>query len=159
MLLSLLLLPPSLAADLEGTWELDLQASDSMDRIMSLRGTPWYLRKLADTLPVTQTISVEGDQVVIEAHSVFKDLTMTLQVDGVTRSQPGVAEGQILVRSYWGPDGSLVSVSNLELSNGQQGTITSTRSVSADNQSMNVLFTLEAPGMATLEARRVFHRR
>ena len=160
LFLALALLPSrSLAGGLEGTWELDLQASDSMDEIMRLRGTPWHLRKLADTLSVTQTISVDGDRVVIKAHSIFKDMTMELKVDGVRRRETGVIEGEILVRHFWGPDGSLVSESSMELVNGQQGTITSTRYVSPDLQTMIVLFILENPGAQPLRARRIFRRR
>ncbi len=53
-----------------GTWELDLKASDSMDRILELQGVNFLARQLVKNFKVTQTIERQGDKILFTVKNV-----------------------------------------------------------------------------------------
>jgi len=155
LLAALLLAAPAWAGDLQGTWEIDLKASDSLDPLLKAQGVSWVKRKAANGLKVTQTLARDGDQVTLSVVSSASSRDETLSVDGELRTVEG-ENGTMQVRHSWDGD-VLVTVQETETPEGT-ATVTTRREASDDGATLTQRITLQTPGGETITVDRIFRR-
>jgi len=160
-LLSLLLsLSPAWGApaDYDGAWSLDRAASGDVEDLMVLQGASFLERKAAASVSVVQTITATDAKVTLDIDSSIKDKVEVLEMDNTPRQQTTDKGGSMTVRHYWGDAGEMISVADVPLADGR-GTMTTTRTVSADGGTMTQRITLAPVGGAPVAVDRVFRRR
>ncbi len=115
------------AVNIEGIWELDRAASDSLVELVTLCGAPRTICMIAATQGLTLTISVEEDRLFIRQCSGVGDTDRRVVPDGAWRAEttPGGEEEQ--TRYSWSPDGCFVEQVRTTLGDGAQATLTTTR--------------------------------
>ncbi len=153
--LALTLLPAdalAAPADFNGTWVLDLSASDSPEEFMKAQGVSLLVRKAAASMVVTQAYTASDAAVTIAVSSSAKDETQQLTVDNTPRTVEG-ENGPATARHYWADDGALVSEIALTMASGDAGNITTRRSISG--ATMTQVITL-VTGDETVTMKRVF---
>ena len=148
---ALLLATPAVAGDLQGTWIVDLKASDSVGPLLKAQGVSLVKRKAADSISVTQTYARSGDEVTLTVVSAAGTQVDTLQVDGQTRTVEG-DRGPAQVQHRWDGD-VLVTVQASEAA-----TVTIRREASDDGATLTQHIVLEQPGEAKVTVDRVFRK-
>lgn len=101
-LLLALAAPPAHAApgDFDGTWVLDLSASDSMDPLLKAQGVSAMKRMAAAALVVTQRITASASSVRLVVESKANNTDNTIAMDGSAHTEKGPA-GDIVARDRW----------------------------------------------------------
>lgn len=158
-LLSFMLSLPSVAwADgLDGTWVLDLPASDSNDPLLAAQGVSWVARQAAKHMVITQVIDDHGYHVLIDLKNWARTYHYDLRVDGVARTET-LEDGRSAIamhRRY--ADGSVVSEMRIAISDGRAGDMTIHRKLQDGGRTMLQTTTWAEPGKAPLVIRRIFH--
>eukprot|EP01123_Difflugia_compressa_P011446 TRINITY_DN4564_c0_g1_i1.p1 TRINITY_DN4564_c0_g1~~TRINITY_DN4564_c0_g1_i1.p1 ORF type:complete len:145 (+),score=35.51 TRINITY_DN4564_c0_g1_i1:27-461(+) len=59
---------------LNGTWELDLKASEPIDEILEAQGVGWAKRKVISGLAITETITITPNNVTINKQTSVKNV-------------------------------------------------------------------------------------
>lgn len=159
-MLSLLLIVPSLAwADgLDGTWVLDLPASDSNDPLLQSQGVNWVIRQAAKRTLVTQVIDDRGGVVTIDMKTAWRTTRYVLRVDGVERNESGEDDRTAEAAHYREPDGSLVSHMRLITPDGRPGIMVIHRELKDGGRTMLQTTTWTEVGKSALVVHRVFHQ-
>ncbi|MEL6345856.1 MAG: lipocalin/fatty-acid binding family protein [Myxococcota bacterium] len=143
------------AADYSGTWVLDLKSSDSLEPLLKAQGANMMMRRAADRLVVTQTITQDDNQVTVKNESSFRTNTDVLQVDGETRTVEG-DRGEVQTRHSWEGE-VLVSNMTMPMAKGQ-GTMNVRRILSEDGATLTQRITVNTPAGETHVINRVFKR-
>ena len=147
--------PSAFAGDVQGTWVVDLEASDSLDPLLEAQGVSWAKRKLANSVEVTQTYVRKGAQVTLDVKSPVGTRTETLTTDGKLRSVT-TELGKMQVSHRW--DGEVLVTKQVRETKAGQLTVTVRREVSADGKTMTLRMTLERPDEKRVVVRRVFRK-
>ncbi len=158
-MLSLLLMAPSLAwADgLDGTWVLDLAASDSNDPLLQSQGVNWVVRQAAKRTIVTQVIEDEGKVVTIDVKTSWRNTHYVLRVDGQERPESGEDGRTAEAAHYREADGSLVSHMRMITPEGRPGIMVIHRQLKDGGRTMVQTTTWTEVGKPALVVHRVFH--
>lgn len=160
---TLLMTQPSLAADkvdFTGTWELDLDASDSVEAIMKAQGRSWAERKIADNLVVTQTITQSAETMVVEVTSTVKDKREVLKLDGSEEVKKTDDAGSVVSRTFWQAGGTqLVTENIMTLADGAKVNMVLTRFLEEEGKVMRQDISLKLSDGQVLTARRVLRQK
>lgn len=144
---------------LGGTWEVDLDASEKVSPLLEIRGTPWALRAVADTLSHSLTFTVEPDRVTSGVRSLMMTQEEVWLTDGVYRPVGSKLGDTIQVAHSWSPEGDLVTVMKATLKDGRPGVLTTSRHVSADGATLQMRYTLVEEDGDTSTCLRVYRRK
>jgi hypothetical protein len=158
-MLALVLAAPSVAwADgLDGTWVLDLPASDSNDPLLQSQGVNWVVRQAAKRMIVTQVIDDRGKDVTIDVKTSWRNSHYALRVDGVERNEVGEDGRTAEALHYREPDGSLVSHMRMITPDGHPGIMVIHRQLKDGGRTMLQTTTWTEVGKPALVIHRVFH--
>lgn len=131
---------PSLAVDFSGTWTLDASASGSMDPILELQGVSWAKRKLAERLDAKVIITQAGDRLTAVYDNTLGQQEQVLVFDGKPHQTVNPAGIATTFATTW-HDGEtrLVSSGPSTSDEGAVGTLTETRSLSSDGQTLTIV--------------------
>lgn len=159
-MLALFLTCPAVAwADgLDGTWVLDLPASDSNDPLLQSQGVNWVIRQAAKRTIVTQVIDDRGGVVTIDMKTAWRTTHYVLRVDGVERNESGEDNRTAQAAHYREADGSLVSHMRLTTPEGRPGIMVIHRELKDAGQTMLQTTTWTEVGKPALVVHRVFHQ-
>jgi len=159
-ILALLLLPSLAVAsgrpDFTGRWQLDRQASDSVEPILAAQGIGWFKRKVVAGLAMTQHIEQRGDTIDVVIETTYKTRSQRWIADGKPRPVD-IDDGNKAVSAHRFAQGSLVTVTTGTSEGGEAYTLRSTRSLLDGGQTMQVVLACTI-GDDTLRATRVFRR-
>lgn len=144
--------PVAFAAELTGTWLVDLEASDSVDGLLEAQGVGYLQRKAAAKAEVTLRIVQDGDEVAVTTVTPFNSRTSTLVIDGETRAVDGDGK-QGEARHVWEDD---VLVSTVTMDDG--AVLTVYLSVDEGGTTLTQRVEYRTPDGATHLANRVFRR-
>ena len=158
----LTLTSPALAGEhpnFEGTWVLDLEASESVEPLLAAQGASWAERKLADSVVITQEVSQKEGKVTLEVSSVATNRTdVLLPGEGWKASDARRAE-TARTRCYWIEGGSkLVTETEMTFEDGEKATMLTTRSLAADGQTTIILIEFKKPDGTHKKAKRVLRK-
>jgi hypothetical protein len=148
--------------DFNGTWELDHQASSSLDPLMEKIGAGFLERKLAAVAPLKATFRQSEDVVTVATRAPGFSLDETLYLDG--RSHPtnlSLLGGTTLDSSaLWSNDQQqLISVYQIKTKDGKEGELTIKRRLTNGTKSERVVFTLKLNGQPDeISASQVWNR-
>jgi len=157
---ALLAAAPALAADFSGRWLLDEAASGSMDPILDLQGVGWAQRKLAEGLDAKVTITQTAETLTATYENLAGDPTQVLHFDGKPHESVNPAGLPVTFSARWTQgDAVLVASGPATTEDGAAGTLTETRSLSADGRTMTIRIEVVAPGGRKATTTRVFRRR
>lgn len=147
---------PAMAGGLDGSWELDRQASEDLTPLLEAQGVPWYRRSLAKKLQVTQHIETQDDGLHVTLETPAGSRSEHLRLDGIERAADW--EGRaVQLSSEARADGSIVSRTRTETEQGAMTTVTVRRLDPSGDVLLQTLV-LERPGQAEIEVTRVFRR-
>lgn len=159
LLAFLLTLPSALAqTGFEGTWVLDLPASQSVDEVLRLQGVAWAERKATDHLAVTHHVSLQDDVMTVVVQSASGTRTDVLYLDGRVEQRQAPRLGAVSTQSRRTLDRArVVTTTRFTLPEQVGGELVYTRSLlDANTMALDVSIRLD-DGRGT-EARRVFRR-
>ena len=117
--------------NLSGFWTLDLKAPEatSMNALLEAQGIPMIMRKVMDTMSMTQDITQTDKTLTLKfTPALFGEQTVTLILDGGTHTLNFETLGNIEFRSFWDKDGtSLVTIMKSNAPNRQNPVWTARR--------------------------------
>jgi hypothetical protein len=148
--------------DFNGTWELDHQASSSLEPLMDKIGAGFLERKLAAVAPLKATFHQNQDVVTVATRAPGFSVDETLYLDG--RNRPTNIEllgGTTLNASAgWSNDHQeLISTYQIRTKQGTDGELTIKRYLMNGMKSEGVVFTLKLNGQPDeISARQVWNR-
>ncbi len=150
---------PALASDaLDGTYVLDLDASDDLGEVMKELGLNPVMRAVVGRMKTRLTIDGEPTQVTLAVKTPIRSQTQELACDGSTIAVEGGEFGSGTMSLSWSADGAaLIAVSDTEMGDGRQiHTVTTRRLEDADTLLQQ--FELSIDGGETRTLRRIFRR-
>ena len=100
-------------ADFSGRWEMDLVASDKLGAILRELGLNPVLASVVTRLPVKETISQQGDAVVVRVTTRISESVLELRPGELTY-MPGIAGGTAAAISTWLDEARLKTVQALD---------------------------------------------
>jgi hypothetical protein len=114
-----------------GFWTLDLKApkTTSIDALLETQGVSMIMRKVMDTMSITQDITQTAKTMTIKfTTSLLGKHTLVLFLDGGTHIYDFEMLGKVEFRSFWDKDGtSLVTIMKSKAPNSQKPVWTSWR--------------------------------
>lgn len=140
--------------DFSGPWELDLEASDSLDPILTAYGLSALERSLICNAPVTQTITQTPGQLEIAASSGWFKHTETMPTLGQPHQALAVTGKPVEAVTNWNDGGDALVTVAWPGGNARQVTITR----SLEGESMVVETRYFQQSGETLACRRIFRR-
>ena len=99
--------------NLSGFWTLDLKAPEatSMDALLEAQGVSMIMRKVMDTMSITQDITQTGNKLIIKLTTpLLGEQTLVLILDGRTHILNIEKLGKVAFRSFWEKNGKLVTI-------------------------------------------------
>ena len=155
---------PSTAADVHpdftGTWKLDLAASDSLDEMLKAQDAPWFARKAAGTVVVTQKIKQKAP----EALEVCVETPVATNCDvlkiGAGWEEKKSDKGKVRVRTEWSADGQAL-VTFTETTPAKEQTpieLRLTRTLQDDGKTTVQLLELKGKDGKLFKARRILRK-
>lgn len=144
--------------DFTGTWELDLEASDSMEEILKAQGRSWAERKAAGNMSVTQRITQTKDQMTIAIDSVANKSTEVLRLDGTAETKETPKMGTVQTHTSWDGDSVLVTVVDMKLSDGDPATMVMRRQLRDQGKTMVMQIEMRLKDGKVLSANRILRR-
>lgn len=155
-LLALLSPLAALSADFTGTWRLDDAASQSMDDVLALQDISWAKRKVAGYLDNNVVIVQSSDRMTVTFENVLGSHRQELVFSGQPHQTVNPAGLPTAFASRWVGE-ELVCTGPTSDGEGLGGVITERRSLSADEQTMILMVTVETGGQQAT-VKRVFRR-
>ena len=160
VLLALLLLAlPAMAAesDLSGTWEIDEEASESMDDMLLAWGTPGFAVKMMKRLKTSLIIEQAADEITIRFKTGVYSYSDTLRPGTAVRTEKRYGN-PVEKKEQWLADGTLQAQSWFDLKDGTRATTKSLKKLSDDGQMMVDFVTFTRADGSELSARRIYRR-
>ncbi len=159
LLASLLFATPAAASDaLDGTYVLDLDASDDLGEVMKELGMNAVMRSVVGHMKTRLTIDGEPGQVTLSVKTPIRSQTQELQCDGSDIVVEGGEFGSGTMSVRWSDDGaSLVAVSDTEMGDGRKIHSVTTRRLE-DADTLLQQFELSIDGGEVRTIRRIFRR-
>jgi hypothetical protein len=146
-----------------GFWTLDLKApeSTSMDALLEAQGFSMIMRKVMDTMSMTQDITQTGKTLTINfTTTYFGEQTLVLIVDGETHILDIDKLGNTEFRSFWDKNGiSLVTIMKFADQGNQKPEWTSWRYLKDEGRTLIVDHLLTLDDGRKLTGKRVFRRK
>lgn len=142
---------------LDGTWVLDRDSSDALDPLLEAEGVSYVLRKVIDSLIVTQVITQDDDVLSIQLLTAYKSLQQTLIVDGEARTEPRADGGSIEISHRW-VGGALVTVVGGVNREGEPFQTTTRRTLHDGDTTLLQVTELVRPDGSVVVVRRVYRR-
>src|ERR1700760_781275 len=148
--------------DFNGTWELDHQASSSLEPLMDKIGAGFVERKLAEVAPLKATFHQSEDVVTVATRAPGFSLNEILYLDG--RSRPtniDLLGGTTLNASaVWSNDQQqLISTYQIKTKQGKDGELIIKRYLINGMKSEGVVFTLKLNGQPdAISARQIWNK-
>ena len=122
-----------------GTWVLDLKASDSPAAMMKRTGVSGLERKLAASTKLESTYSQPGNLLTITTQGPAFSRTELLRLDGHPETKTEKRTGPYTIRTSWAHHGKeLISTSTFRTKNGKNAELIVTRKL-ADSENTLVL--------------------
>ena len=139
---------------LDGVWDLDQEASQSLDPVLVLQGASWLERKVAGRLDITQTIrAVEEGYVITLASSVYERRFEALP-DGVVRPYSAERINARSLKTTWEGE-VLVTETVLILGDGSIAHAREERRL-LDPHTLEMMIVLVPEGQEALRVQRIF---
>ncbi len=157
--LTLALCTPAAASDqLDGSYLLDLEASDSADEMMKELGMNRVMRAAAKKIRTRMVFDGAPDKVLLTLTSTLGERTQEIPTDGTTLSMEDPQFGSGTATARWSEDGAaLIMVSDTQLNDGRSIHNVTTRRLE-DASTMLQLFEVTIDGGETMVIRRIFRR-
>jgi len=147
---------PAAAGDLDGTYVLDLEASESVAEVLTLSGAPKFVGKMADRTKVTVDVSEADGVVTFHFRTKVYQYQETMVPDGETREVKTHGHER-LVTQRWDARGGLESRSVKTLPDGEQAFVCTYR-LAEDGAQMLEEYLLIRPDGVEHRATRVYRR-
>lgn len=150
---------PAAASDtLDGTYVLDLDASDDLGDVMKELGLNPVMRAVVGRMKTRLTIDGEPDKVTLTVKTPIRTQTQELACDGSAIAVEGGEFGSGTMAVTWSEDGaSLVAVSDTEMGDGREIHSVTTRRLEEPDTLLQK-FELSIDGGETRTLRRIFRR-
>lgn len=155
-----LLLGAALAAapvDLSGTWQIDEDASESIEPLLQARGASWLERQAIKHITVQHVITQQGDRVEVNIRSTVYSRQDVHLADGVARVRESERGGDVTVTDRWDEAG-LVTESRMVLADGVPAVLTVRRTVVDDGATLRMDLALRAEDGRDVEVTRILRR-
>ncbi len=144
--------------DFNGTWVLDLPASESPDTLLKRLGMPSVEREIADSAKLQAMYQQKADLLVVRTKGPAFSRTEQLRLDGQPEAKNEAPIGPYTERTAWSADGKqLISTGLFRTKDGKNATLRVTRQLTDGTLVLNE--TLSVVGEAPLAVRRVWHRK
>ena len=91
---------PSAAADLDGTYVLDLEASESVAEVLTLSGAPKFVGKMADRTRVTVDVTTAGTEITLLFRTKVYQNKEVMIPDGETREVTSHGHARMVTQRY-----------------------------------------------------------
>jgi hypothetical protein len=145
-----------------GAWVLDLQASTSLDPLMTQIGAGFLDRKYAAHTKLKATLDQTADVLTIAAHGPGFALDETLYLDGRTRPSNTKLLGatSLEARTAWSKDYTqLVETHQIKTKRGKEGQLIIKRSLIDDGNTLVADYTLKLNAEPNeTSARQIWHK-
>ena len=150
---------PAQASDaLDGTYVLDLDASDDLGEVMKELGMNVVVRGVVSRMKTQLTIDGEPDKVTLAIKTPIRSQSEILVCDGSEIAVEGGEFGSGTMTASWSSDGStLTAVSDTEMGEGRQIHAVTTRKLE-DADTLLQQFELTIDGGEKRTIRRIFRR-
>ena len=148
--------------NLSGAWVLDLQASTSLDPLMTQIGAGFLDRKYAAHTKLKATLQQTADVLTIAARGPGFTFNQTLYLDG--RTDPSnkqlLGATALKTRTAWSEDQKpLVETHQIKTNQGKEGQLIIKRYLIDDGKSMVVAFTVNLNAeLQITSARQIWHK-
>ncbi len=142
------------APRLDGVWDLDQDASESLEPVLVLQGANWLERRIAGRLDITQTIRVIPDGYAVSMASSVYERSFQALPDGVVRPYSAPRMNARSLKTTWQGD-VLVTETVLILADGTLARAREERRL-LDPQTLEMMIVLEPEGAEPIRIRRVF---
>jgi hypothetical protein len=135
------------SVDLDGTWVLDLKASDSPEPMMKRMGVSAWQRKLAASTKLESTYSHSGNLLTITTRGPAFARTERLRMDGRPETKTEKDTGPYTIRTSWSHQGKeLTSTSTFRTRNGKNAELIVTRRLADGGNTLVLGQTLKVEG-------------
>ena len=129
-----------------GAWVLDLQASTSLDALMTQIGAGFIDRKYAAHVKLKATLQQTGDVLTIAARGPGFALDQTLYLDG--RNDPSALQilgaTSVNTKTVWSKHGKkIVEMHHIRTKQGKEGELTIKRNLIDEGKAVEVVYTLK----------------
>ena len=145
-----------------GVWVLDLQASTSLDPLMTQIGAGFLDRKYAAHTKLKATLQQTADVLTIAARGPGFAFDQTLYLDGRTdtSTQQLLGATTLKTRTTWSQDGKrLIATHQIKTKQGKQGQLIITRYLINDGKNMVLAFTVKLNAEPQItSAREIWHK-
>lgn len=146
--------------DFSGSWELDKDASDSMDAIFDLQKISWVKKKMGANLDAKPVIRQTSEGLIIAFDNVAGKTTQHLYFDGKEHLTQNPAGHDARFTSTWSKDGkALISTGPSITEDGLKGTLTEVRELSEDKTTMILTVSVKLANGKSASVRRVFRKK
>jgi hypothetical protein len=130
-----------------GTWVLDLKASDSPEPMLKRTGVSALERKLASSTKLESTYSQSGNHLTITTRAPAFSRTEHLRLDGHPETKTEKQTGRYTIRTSWSHQGKeLVSTSTFRTKNGKNAELIVTRKLADGGNTLILSQTLKIEG-------------
>jgi len=156
---ALFLATPAWASDaLDGTYVLDLDASDDLGEVMKELGLNVVMRSVVSRMKTQLTIDGEPDKVTLSIKTPIRSQTQELKCDGQEVAVEGGEFGSGTMTVRWSADGSaLVATSDTVMGEGREIHAVTTRKLE-DANTLLQQFELTIDGGEKRTIKRIFRR-
>ena len=135
------------SVNFDGTWVLDLKASDSPEPMMKRMGVSGLERKLAASTKLESTYSQSGNLLTITTRGPAFSRTEHLRLDGHPETKTEKRTGPYTIRTSWSHHGKeLISISTFRTKNGKNAELIVTRKLADGGNKLVLGQTLKIEG-------------
>lgn len=146
--------------DFSGSWELDSDASDSMDAIFNLQKISWLKKKFGAKLDAKSVIKQTSEGLSITFDNLAGKTTQHLYFDGKEHLTKNPAGHDARFSTTWSKDGKVLTSTGPSITkDGLNGTLTEVRTLSEDNATMFLTISVKLPNGKSASVRRVFRKK
>ncbi|MFT5441037.1 MAG: hypothetical protein ACI8W3_000077 [Myxococcota bacterium] len=147
---------------LNGRWALDWDQSESFDPAMDALEVPWFLKRLSGVISIYLTLTVEPascdscePRLRIFQENPIKNVTRTVELDGVSRPATDALGNESMDRFTWHPDRGMEMFRERVLKSGKAARIHESRTIADDLDTMISTMTVWIDGEERAKVRRV----
>jgi hypothetical protein len=144
--------------DFTGAWKLDEGASDTMEAVLALEDVGWAKRKLVESLDAEVVIQQDAGKLIATFDNLLGDAKQQLFFDGKPHETVNPAGFAATFTTQWLDDRTMVATGPSSGESGSPGTLTETRSLSADGKTMQLVVKVTAADGRSATSKRVFKR-
>ena len=135
------------SANFDGTWVLDLKASDSPEPMLKRMGVSALERKLAGSAKLDSTYTRSGNLLTITTRGPAFSRTEHLRLDGHPETKTEKQTGPYTIRTSWSHHGKeLISTSAFRTKNGKNAELIVARRVADGGNTLVLSQTLKIEG-------------